>query len=206
MEKPTLFDRARSLTSKSMPKTKIILAKHAPPEIVPEVVSHRWVLSEEGRHRCDWLADEFSARGVTRLYSSLEPKALETAALVAVRMCLPLELRPDLHENDRTGLGFVTRDELDGQIRKFFAQPGQCVIGAETANSVFERFAATIGSILSEEHGQSVAIVTHGTVLSLFVARKNAVDPFDLWVRLALPSYVVLDESFRFEGEIHNYR
>jgi hypothetical protein len=47
--------------------SKIILAKHSPPAIVPEVISHRWVLSKEGGQRCDWLAGEFVAHRVRRL-------------------------------------------------------------------------------------------------------------------------------------------
>jgi broad specificity phosphatase PhoE len=54
--------------------TKLILAKHAPPQIAPEIVSHRWVLSEEGRHRCAWLAKELNAQGITRIYSSLDQR------------------------------------------------------------------------------------------------------------------------------------
>jgi broad specificity phosphatase PhoE len=80
------------------------------------------------------------------------------------------------------------------------------VIGGETANSAFERFAGPISNILSEDHSQPLAIVTHGIVLSLFVARHNAITPFNIWARLALPSYVVLDAtSFSFDGKVHNY-
>ena len=107
---------------------KLVLAKHAPPEISPEVSSARWVLSEEGRLRCDWLTDQLVAQGVSRLYTSLEPKTLETAALVAVRSGLVLEPRPNLHENDRTGLGFRTQDELEQCIREFFDRPDKLII------------------------------------------------------------------------------
>jgi broad specificity phosphatase PhoE len=186
--------------------TKLILVKHAPPQAAPEIVSHRWVLSDEGRQRCNWLADELGAQGVTRLYSSLEPKTLETAALVAVRLGLAVEPRPKLHENNRTGLGFVSEDELQRQLREFFEKPDQTVIGGETANSAFERFTEAIGYIAPERHSRPLAIVAHGAVLSLFVTRHNAITPFDLWARLALPSYVVLDAaSFSFDGEVHNH-
>jgi len=185
---------------------KLLLVKHAPPEIAPQVVSHRWVLSEEGRHSCAWLAEELNGQGVTRLYSSLEPKALETAAIVAVRLGLALEPRSNLHESDRTGLGFVSQDELQGRLREFFEKPDQSVIGGETANSALERFSGAISNILSEGHSQPLAIVTHGIVLSLFVARQNAIAHFDLWAHLVLPSYVVLDAtSFSVDGEVHNY-
>jgi broad specificity phosphatase PhoE len=185
--------------------TKLILVKHAAPQILRDVISSRWVLSDAGRRRCDWLANELSAQGVSRICSSLEPKALETAALVAVRLGLVIEPCHNLHENDRTGLGFVTRDELWRRLREFFQHPARITIGNETANNALQRFAESIGDIVSKGHGQPSAVVTHGTVLSLFVAHHNAIAPFDLWSRLGLPSYVVLDaNSFSFDGAAHN--
>jgi hypothetical protein len=35
-------------------------------------------------------------------------------------------------------------------------------------------------------------MVSHGTVISLFVAECARIDPYDLWRKLELPSYVVL--------------
>jgi broad specificity phosphatase PhoE len=185
--------------------TRLILVKHSAPQIAPDVISHRWVLSEAGCGRCDWLADQLNAQGVSRIYSSLEPKALETAALVALRLGLVVEPRRNLHENDRTGLGFVSQEELRRRLSNFFRQPVQITIGRETADSAFRRFAEAIGNIVSNENGKHSAVVTHGTVLSLFVARHNAIAPFDLWSRLGLPSYVVLNSnSFSFDGAVHN--
>jgi broad specificity phosphatase PhoE len=37
-----------------------------------------------------------------------------------------------------------------------------------------------------------MVILTHGTVLSLFVSRATGMEPFALWNRLGLPSFVVL--------------
>src|SRR5215470_2879032 len=102
---------------------KLILVKHALPEVNSQASSHRWVLSEEGRRRCRWLADEIKTQKVSRLFSSLEPMALETAALVAVRTGHRIEPRPNLHENNRTGFGFVEQDELQQQFRMFFNHP-----------------------------------------------------------------------------------
>jgi broad specificity phosphatase PhoE len=186
---------------------KLILVKHALPEVNPQVSSHRWVLSEEGRRRCGWLADELKTQKVSRLFSSLEPKALETAALVAVRTGFMMEPRPDLHENDRTGFGFVEQDELWQRFRMFFNQPTRLTIGEETADGAFERFAAAVRVILDKARGENIAVVTHGTVLTLFVARHNThVPPFDLWASLGLPSYVIVEtKTFVSDGEIHSF-
>ena len=41
--------------------------------------------------------------------------------------------------------------------------------------------------------GRNLAVVAHGTVISLYVARKTGADPFTLWKRLDTPSYIVID-------------
>ena len=80
------------------------------------------------------------------------------------------------------------------------------MIGNETANGARRRFAQSIRNIASKAHGNASAIVTHGTVVSLFVAHHNPIAPYDLWSSLGLPSYLVLDTtSFAFDGKIHNY-
>jgi broad specificity phosphatase PhoE len=189
-----------------MPNSKLILVKHATPQVSPDVPSNRWVLSGERDRQCEWLADALAAQGATRLYSSIEPKALETASYVARQLRLALHPRFNLHENDRTGLGLVNEDVLRSKIREFFQQTDRCVIGRETANSARRRFTTSVAGILAEDHGRPLAIVTHGTVLSLFVAQYNNLAPFELWSRLGLPSYVVLDAaSLSFDGGVYNY-
>lgn len=185
---------------------ELILIKHASPEFTRNVVSHRWVLSEEGRDHCDWLASELNARRVARLYSSLEPKALETAALAAVRLGLDVCPRRDLHENDRTGLGFGALEDLERRMRRFFEAPSELVVGTETAHAALKRFEAAIQTLASEAGDQTVAVVTHGTVITLLLAKYNRIAPFDFWNSLALPSYVPLDgASFKCDGPVHNF-
>jgi broad specificity phosphatase PhoE len=174
---------------------KLILVKHAPPKIDPAVASPRWVLSDDGRDRCGWLADALAAQGVGALYSSLEPKALETAALTGVRLGLEVRPRPDLHENDRTGLGFGPIEDLEARIRAFFERPSDCVIGRETAHAALARFETAIRAVLAETADQTVAVIAHGTVLTLLTARHNPVVAFDFWKGLGLPSLVMLDRA-----------
>jgi broad specificity phosphatase PhoE len=181
---------------------RLVLIKHAPPQIDDGVASHRWVLSEAGRERCDSLASRLADQGVTQLYASLEPKALETAALVAVRLGLDVRPRRDLHENDRTGLGFLPMDELRARIRRFFDEPSVLVIGTETAEAAGRRFEAAVRALLAEAGDQTAAVVAHGTVLTTLVARYNPVEAFAFWDLLTVPSLVVLDgASFKLDGQ-----
>src|SRR5437764_1217197 len=54
---------------------------------------------------------------------------------------------------------------------------------------------------LSDKGKEScAAVVTHGTVLALFVARHSKENPFQLWRRMGLPSFVVMSlPEYRLE-------
>jgi broad specificity phosphatase PhoE len=47
--------------------------------------------------------------------------------------------------------------------------------------------------VLNAAGGADVGIVSHGTVISLFAERRAGVEPFGLWRRMGLPSYIVFD-------------
>ena len=66
------------------------------------------------------------------------------------------------------------------------------VLGKETADQAHARFAAAVEGILAEHVDRNIAVIAHGTVISLYVARAAGLDPMCLWERLGLPSYVVL--------------
>lgn len=174
---------------------QLLLIKHAPPEVTPEVISHRWVLSAEGQARCGWLAEVCRARGVTRLFASPEPKTLETAALIAMALELPFRPVDGLQENDRTGLGFVSPDVLEARIAAFFGNPDALAIGGETANAVLSRFQAAIDIAGRGATDGPAAVVTHGTAMSAFIAAHNPIDPLTLWRDLTLPGVAVLDAT-----------
>jgi broad specificity phosphatase PhoE len=185
---------------------KVVLVKHAQPEVTPDVPSPRWVLSKEGRARCGWLAGALRAEGVSRIYASLEPKALETAALVAIELGLDVGPRPGLQENDRTGLGFGPTDTLRALIRRFFGEPSEVVMGQESAEKALLRYQAAVCELMAQSTDEAVAVVTHGTVLSLLVSRHNPIEPFALWESLKLPSFVVLNGvTFEMIGAVHNH-
>ncbi len=152
-----------------------------------------WRLSEEGRRRCDALADRLAVHLPQRVVASQEPKAAETGWRVAERLGLPFEAAPDLHEHDRRGVPYLGVDEFQAAVARFFAQPSELVFGRETAEAALARFDGAVRLVLARFPGEPVVVVAHGTVISLFVARYAGVDAFDLWQRLDLPSFVALD-------------
>lgn len=170
----------------------LILVKHAMPALEPGVPSREWRLSAGGRARCIPLADHLAAYIPAIIAASPEPKATETARIVADHLSMPLDVIDDLHENDRTDIGWLGTDELNARIARFFAEPDQHVMGNETADEAHARFAAAVEGVCARHRQGNSVIVAHGTVITLFVARHAGLEPFPFWKRLGLPSFVVL--------------
>jgi len=172
---------------------RLLLIRHSAPEIVPGVPAREWRLCEEGRRRCEALAERVHVYAPRVIVSSVEPKARETAELVAARLGVAVQTADGLHEHERDNVGFLGRAEFDAAVGDFFARPDDLVLGRETAAQALDRFNRAVVDVLATQRSGAVAIVTHGTVMSLFVAARTGVDPFAFWRDLALPDFAVLD-------------
>lgn len=170
----------------------LLLVKHAMPALEPGVPSREWRLSDAGRARCIPLAGRLAAYDPVTIVASAEPKATETARIVADRLGVPLSVVAGLQENDRTGLGWLGAAEWEATIARFFAEPDRRIMGAETADEAHARFAAAVAGVRDRHPTGNIVVVAHGTVIALFVSRLAGMEPFPLWKRLGLPSFVSL--------------
>ncbi len=171
---------------------RLLLIKHSAPEIVPSQPARLWRLSATGRARCSVLAQHLGAYAPATIIASTEPKAAETAQLVAEALGRSWYCMEGLHEHDRSNAPFLGTAEFEATMAHFFAEPDALVFGGETADAACERFSRALIEVLRRHPHGDLAIVAHGTVITLFVARTNGIDAFDFWQRLGLPSYVVL--------------
>jgi broad specificity phosphatase PhoE len=171
----------------------LILVKHAEPEINPERAASAWTLSDAGRASCRPLADALAPYDPAVIIASTEPKARETADLLGMQLKTPVEVVNSLHEHDRTGVPFLAAvADWDMAMAQFFAKPDHLVLGRETAFAAQLRFTTAIGHVLESYTVGNIAVIAHGTVISLFVALHVDIEPMSLWRRLGLPSFVVL--------------
>ncbi len=172
---------------------QLILVKHAMPEIEPGVRASAWTLSEAGRSACGPLATRLAKFSPRRVVTSVEPKAAETGTLTAAALGLTVTTAPGLHELDQGDTLFLATARWNALVESSFAQPEERICGLERAVDASDRFAAAVEAVLDQHPAGGTVIVAHGRVISLFVARTNAIDPFVLWGQLGLPSFVVLD-------------
>lgn len=172
---------------------KLILVRHSESRPVEDLPPAQWGLTRRGRIRCAKLALYLRDYELQELYASQERKAQETAALVAARLNLPVRTYPDLHEHVRVGAPFLPREQFVATIRTFFQNTDSLVFGSETASESYRRFARAIDLLVAQNERTDVAIVTHGTVISLFVGAHSSWEPFEFWRRLRQPGLAVFE-------------
>jgi broad specificity phosphatase PhoE len=173
--------------------SRLVLIKHASPLVVPDVSSEQWRLSDKGRASCIPLAEQLRQYAPKLIVSSTEPKAVETAELIAAHLAIPHETAPHLHEHDRSNVPHMRSSDFISAVELFFRKPDQLVLGHETAQQAEQRFSRAVRNVLIEHPNDDIAIVSHGTVIALLLARHSDRTGFQLWRELGLPSFAVLE-------------
>lgn len=136
--------------------------------IDPQQDVRRWGLNSIGRARVAALAGQLGALSrTTRVISSDEVKALETAAPLAAALKAGLEIRPRMHENDRSATGYLPPEVFEAVADAFFAQPFQSVRGWETAHDAQQRIIREVEDCLTGPQSGDVLFVGHGAVGTL---------------------------------------
>ncbi|HEX4301183.1 MAG TPA: histidine phosphatase family protein [Rhizomicrobium sp.] len=177
-----------------MTAQRIVFIRHGKPQIVESVPSAQWRLSQEGKMASAALAPLLSDYTFKDIASSPEPKAVDTAAALAAPLGLGVETDPGFAEHARGSVGFIPLAQLEASIARFFASRDEIVFGDETADAAYARFAAALAR-QTAKGARDIMIVTHGTVLTLHLARTLGFDPFPFWKALATPAAIVLESG-----------
>lgn len=183
----------------------LILVRHSNSEADPGVPQAEWSLSAAGRTRARALADRLRPLSPDSIHSSPERKARETADILAAALQLRVTVVPDLREHDRTGVPFFhTPGVFEEHIRRLFESPQKRVFGNESAAASLARFRRAIAEV-SGSGARRPLVVTHGTVMSLYLAAELGVDAALIWKQLAMPCHAVLGDPRRepFAGIQH---
>lgn len=148
----------------------LLFVTHPDVVVEPQAPVSRWRLSERGVARMRAFVASDTAAEVAQVWASTETKAIEAAGLLAARFGLPVQVRADLGENDRTATGFLPPQEFERVADAFFALPCESVRGWETATAAQARVAAAVEEILQGRPQEGdVAVVAHGAVGTLLL-------------------------------------
>ena len=150
----------------------------------------RWALSQRGREQAQTLARAPFWHDVRVLLSSDEPKALETAQPAAARHGLLLRGLPALREVRRPA---GRLDDWEGTVREYLSgRPGPG--GWEPYPDAARRAASAFDEILSAYPAGHLAVVSHGTLLTLYLSGLLALpDPFTFWATIPFAGWARLD-------------
>lgn len=174
----------------------LVIVKHAQPMLDASRPPREWQLGREGKEQARRLADRLRPFLPFRLMCSSEPKAVQTAGILSTELRVEATAVDDLREIDRPALPILPQEQHRALNAPVFEAFDTAVIGAESARDALDRFAAAIRRLTRAHPTESMVVVSHGTVMALFVAAANPeVKAYDLWERLQCPSYVVLDHE-----------
>lgn len=176
---------------------RLILIRHAASAPDPARPAHAWGLAEGADSQIAALAAALRPLGIDTIFSSSEPKAIATATQLAQQ--LPADFAdslPEFDEHRRATLPwFAERADFEAAVARLFANPADLVLGEETAYDARGRFAGGVYEILDDNPNDTLAVVTHGTVMALFLAPAIDADAYAVWQQiqaLGMPCYAVL--------------
>ncbi len=177
-------------------RKRLLLIRHSISQPAPGAPPHQWALSDAGRQACRSLATQLVNYDLAEIITSTEVKAAETGQIMARQLSLPCHAVAGLQEQARSSVPYLrSKAQFMEKIELLFEQPASRVFGEESANEALVRFSSAIDSLLtsastSASQPPDLAIVTHGTVIALFVGRHSKWDPLDFWRRLGMPAIV----------------
>jgi broad specificity phosphatase PhoE len=167
----------------------LVFVRHSQTWPDSDIPSREWFLSKEGRRRCEPLAVRLQPYDLDLIVTSVELKAVETGELVAKRLRIPCRAAANLHEHERESASyFETRAGFVEAVRNLFAYPDKLIFGDETGLAAKQRFEKAVDSVMVANPRENIAIVTHGTVLSLFVSDLTGCEIYPFWQKLGMPA------------------
>lgn len=150
-------------------KTKLIFLRHVDTQKDKNLHATQWGLSEVGERQAQELATEPLLQDIDAVYLSEEKKTLLTVAPLLQKIQKEPIVRSGLGEV-RRGDAFLTKEQFETEKTKQLIDLDYPAFGGETAREALARFLETLEHIHTDHEGETVLIVTHGTILNVYFA------------------------------------
>ena len=156
-----------------------------------------WRLSDVGVQQARRLAELPFWQDIQIICSSVEPKALQTAQFAAERHNLPVEPVFDLRELRRAN-GLTSTEAYQAVVREALENPARSIHGWEPAGEAQTRIMTAIERLLMLHEGETLAVVSHGLVLTLYLAYLADTPPsLETWKSLPFACAIQVDPEAR---------
>ncbi|MDP1821424.1 MAG: histidine phosphatase family protein [Acidimicrobiales bacterium] len=179
-----------------MQRALVTYVRHAMARADDGVDPTLWELGDEGRRLAGRLAERLEvAPRIGALLTSTEPKAQQTAAVIAERWPVDVVADDRLREVERPWIGTGYRSVAHRYLR------GELPDGWEPHPAVAERASAAVAAALEAAGSAPVVVVSHGLVLAVHLGDLfgGTFDREAFWSCLAFPDAWTLDDA----GTLH---
>lgn len=179
-----------------MMKTKIIFLRHAHTQKDSSQNAKAWVLSDEGEKQAEEFATNEIAQSIDVIYSSDEEKSVLTATSVATKLGKTITRVPGFNEVKR-GDTYLSDEEFETEKQKQLEDWNHQAQGGETGNEAGARFEKSLEEVVNKHQGETLLIVSHGTILNLYFAKiTETIDEiFSRWKATGFCSYGIVEDT-----------
>ncbi|MCI3919455.1 histidine phosphatase family protein [Paenibacillus sp. TRM 82003] len=180
-------------------KTYLYMVRHAEsPYVFGEERSRG--LSESGFQAARRVAEVLDSEEIHSVVSSPYVRAKQTVQFLAERKSLPIVAYEELRERPMKGLHFeASWDELQTAIERSFRDPDYALEGGESTKQAQQRAIPIILDLIERYEGKSVAIGTHGNIMTIVMNYFDPVYGFEFWSRTSMPDiYRMTFENGRY--------
>jgi broad specificity phosphatase PhoE len=174
----------------------LYLIRHPATQPDPAIPASQWWLSAAGRAQVHTLVDLPLWKNITTVYTSTQPKTSVVGELVNLAHGVPTMPLAALDEARRDA--WLDPEAFGAAQRAFFAHPADPPVrGWESASSAGLRFIAALDHLLAvHKPADSLAIVSHATVLTLYVAHLRETTPtLDQWRKIGFAAIMAIDRA-----------
>ena len=174
----------------------LYLIRHPLTQPDPAQPASQWALAPAGHEQVAALVAAPLWNIVTRIYTSGHGKARIVGEAIHHAHDIPHTVIDDLQEAQRDH--FLDNEQFLAAQQRFFAEPDRAPVPEwEMARAAGERFARAMQQILTTHPAaESLAVVSHATVLTLYVARLRGEAPsFDFWQTIGFGEVLAVDRA-----------
>jgi broad specificity phosphatase PhoE len=175
-------------------QNKYLILRHAETIKNPDKHPKDWLLTPDALEKINEYISDGKFNSITKIVTSTEPKAVATVKPISTHLNLPITEVEEFVEVKREKK-FLTDEEFLIQKQKELEVRNEKVNGVESGDEAITRFKLGIEKLEEEFKDESILIITHGTIMTLFLAdcKNDFLNIFENWKNLKFCELVELN-------------
>lgn len=161
--------------------TNIYFIRHAESEFIHDRELERGI-TKDGLIKSKQIAKQLDNISFSAIFSSTYRRAIETVKPLANRNALNIETFDELIERSIVGLDYhMEWSEVEKAIEISFMDIDYCLKGGETTRAAQYRSIPIVKKILKKYKGKSIAIGTHGNIMTIILKYFDNSFGYEFW-------------------------